>query len=51
MEGIAISALFLKNRITLNPDICHGKPCIRNRRYPIEMVLELLASGMIELEF
>ncbi len=33
-------------RITLNPEICHGKPCIRGLRYPVENVLEWLASGM-----
>lgn len=33
-------------RITLNPDICFGKPTIRNRRYPVEIMLELLSSGM-----
>ena len=36
----------LLKRITVNPDICHGKPCIRGLRYPVENVLELLASGM-----
>jgi uncharacterized protein (DUF433 family) len=36
----------LIERITINPAICHGKPCIRNLRYPVEMVLELLSSGM-----
>ncbi|HRH36245.1 MAG TPA: DUF433 domain-containing protein, partial [Catalimonadaceae bacterium] len=25
---------------------CHGKPTIRNMRYPVENILELLASGM-----
>ncbi len=34
------------NRITLNPEVCHGKPTIRNMRYPVEMILDLLASGM-----
>ncbi|WP_016949953.1 DUF433 domain-containing protein [Anabaena sp. PCC 7108] len=34
------------NRITINHDICHGKPCIRGLRYPVEMILELLSSGM-----
>ena len=29
-----------------DPDICHGKPTIRGLRYPIEMILELLSSGM-----
>ena len=33
-------------RITINPDICHGKPTIRNLRYPVENMLELLSSGM-----
>ena len=36
----------LLSRITLNPQICHGKPCIRNLRYPVEMILELLSGGM-----
>lgn len=36
----------LLTRITVNQDICHGKPTIRNRRYPVEMVLDLLSSGM-----
>ena len=34
------------NRITLDPQICHGKPCIRGLRYPVETVLEWLAGGM-----
>ena len=33
-------------RITLDPAICHGKPCIRGLRYPVESLLELLAGGM-----
>lgn len=36
----------LLRRITHNPDICHGKPCIRGLRYPVEFILELLSSGM-----
>ena len=34
------------NRITIDPSICHGKPCIRGMRYPVEVILELLSSGM-----
>lgn len=34
------------SRITLNPEVCHGKPCIRGLRYPVETILELLSSGM-----
>lgn len=36
----------MSNRITIDPAICHGKPCIRGLRYPVENVLEWLASGM-----
>lgn len=36
----------LLQRITHNSEICHGKPCIRGLRYPVEFVLELLSSGM-----
>ena len=36
----------LFNRITIDPEICHGKPTIRGLRYPVENMLELLASGM-----
>jgi uncharacterized protein (DUF433 family) len=34
------------DRITIDPAICHGKPCIRGLRYPVESLLELLAGGM-----
>jgi uncharacterized protein (DUF433 family) len=36
----------LLSRITIDPAVCHGKPCIRGLRYPVEMLLELLSSGM-----
>lgn len=36
----------LLQRITLDPNICHGKPCIRGLRYPVEFILELLSSGI-----
>lgn len=36
----------LTDRITGDPEICHGKPCIRGLRYPVEVFLELLSSGM-----
>jgi uncharacterized protein (DUF433 family) len=35
----------LLSRITIQPDICHGKPAIRGRRYPVESLLEYLAAG------
>lgn len=36
----------LLTRITISPDICHGKPCVRGLRYPVDFVLGLLSSGM-----
>ena len=36
----------LLQRITINPEICHGKPSIRGLRYPVETILQLLSSGM-----
>lgn len=36
----------LTDRITIDPEICHGKPTIRGLRYPVETILELLSSGM-----
>jgi len=36
----------LLERITIDPEICHGKPCIRHLRYPVEVILELLSAGM-----
>lgn len=36
----------LLQRITLDLNICHGKPCIRGLRYPVELILDLLSSGM-----
>jgi uncharacterized protein (DUF433 family) len=36
----------LLKRITRNPAIYHGVPVIRNKRYPVWVMLELLASGM-----
>lgn len=34
------------SRITINPSVCHGKPCVRNMRWPVEVILDLLGSGM-----
>lgn len=36
----------LSDRITIDPEICHGKPCIRGLRYPVETILELLSAGV-----
>ncbi len=40
----------LINRITINPEICNGKPTIRNTRYTIDLILDLLSAGMSDIE-
>lgn len=44
------SVLSRLSRITIDPQICHGKPCIRGLRYPVEFILDLLSGGMTEAE-
>ena len=40
----------LIKRITINSEICHGKPTVRNTRYTVELILDLLSAGMSEKE-
>ncbi len=40
----------LLERITLNPEVCKGKPTIRNMRFTVSQMLELLAGGMSQEE-
>jgi len=32
----------------VNPDICHGQPCVRGLRYPVEFLLDLQSSMTTE---
>ncbi|HHT9111522.1 MAG TPA: DUF433 domain-containing protein [Candidatus Brocadiaceae bacterium] len=32
-------------RISSDPDICHGKPCIKGTRIPVYLVVSLVAEG------
>lgn len=34
------------DRITSDPGVCHGQPVVRGLRYPVSMLLELMAAGM-----
>ena len=34
------------DRISSDPEVCHGKPVIRGLRYPVVDILQLLAGGM-----
>jgi uncharacterized protein (DUF433 family) len=36
----------LLERITIDTNICHGKACIRHMRWPVEVVIDMIASGM-----
>jgi uncharacterized protein (DUF433 family) len=35
-----------RDRITVEPDVCHGKACIRGTRIPASVVLDNLAEGV-----
>ena len=35
----------LLNRISVNPNICHGKPCIKGHRIMVYQILDLLEYG------
>lgn len=34
------------DRIISDPGICHGQPVVRGLRYPVSMLLDLMAAGM-----
>lgn len=40
----------LMERITVNPDLCGGRPCVRGMRIRVSDVLELLATGLSNAE-
>ncbi len=39
-----------EQRITADPQICHGRPCIRGTRIPVSVVLDNLAAGISQDE-
>ena len=36
----------LLNRISIDPQVCFGKPCVRGHRIWVSLILDLLVSGM-----
>ncbi|OHB91035.1 MAG: hypothetical protein A3D89_03680 [Planctomycetes bacterium RIFCSPHIGHO2_02_FULL_52_58] len=36
----------MKERIEVNPNICHGQPCIKGTRIMVYLILELLEAGL-----
>jgi uncharacterized protein (DUF433 family) len=43
-EGVKMQDLL--DRISVDPTVCHGQPCIRGTRIMVYLVLELLESGL-----
>jgi uncharacterized protein (DUF433 family) len=35
-----------ENRISIDPEICHGKPCIKGTRIPVALILEMVEYGL-----
>ena len=40
----------LLNRISIDPEVCGGKPCVKGTRIWVSLILDLLASGLSEAE-
>jgi uncharacterized protein (DUF433 family) len=40
----------LKSRITLKPEVCGGRPCVRDTRIEIAVILDGLAEGLTEAD-
>ena len=40
----------LLQRISIDPEICAGKPCIKGTRIWVSLILDLLADGMTEAQ-
>ncbi|HLG50933.1 MAG TPA: DUF433 domain-containing protein [Chloroflexota bacterium] len=40
----------LLQRISIDPNVCFGKPCIRGTRIWVSLILDLLAAGLSEAE-
>ena len=47
---MANAVTFLDGRITIDPDICNGKPTLRGKRITVQTILEFLAAGDSEQE-
>jgi uncharacterized protein (DUF433 family) len=50
MEVARMKTQQLLERISVDPQICHGKPCIKGTRIPVFVILDALAAGMTDQE-
>ena len=39
-----------RDRITIDPRVCHGKPCIKGTRIWVSLIIDNLAAGVSEAE-
>ncbi len=39
-----------KERISIDPNVCHGRPCIKGTRIWVSLIVENLAAGVSEKE-
>lgn len=37
-------------RVTIDPNVLHGEPCIRDMRIPVHLIVSLVAAGMMTPE-
>jgi hypothetical protein len=47
--GVRIRPMPQLDRITLDLDICHGKPFVRHMRWPVEAVLDLVSAAILPI--
>ncbi len=50
LNSEAMDRQALLSRISINPNVCFGKPCIRGTRIWVSLILDLLATGSSEKE-
>jgi uncharacterized protein (DUF433 family) len=50
MEVARMKTQQLLERISVDPQICHGKPCIKGTHIPVFVILDALAAGMTDQE-
>src|SRR5437016_10562778 len=36
---------FMHERISINPNVCHGQACIKGTRIPVHQIVKMLANG------
>ncbi len=41
---------YIDNRITIDPNLCNGKPTIRGKRITVQTIVEFLSAGETEEE-